>query len=144
MKKILFHVSVTSFLCCLYFFPLIFSRRSCCVFPHCLCTCRSVALCVSKVLEWHLHGVKLVPLWFWEPGWCWVAPKSSSHMMTKPQFSRLLQILSFSLGFNFIFLFIFLILPDVSFFFLSFLEICCISPSPHTWEDTCHNLLIFI
>lgn len=108
--------SVTSFLCCLYF-PHFSS--------HCLFSCRSVILCISEVLEW---------LWSWslsdtEQGRCWVAPKSSSCLMTKPFFSTPINA-SFARGFN-----IFL-LTSCLFFSLFFLEIGCINATLHALGKT--------
>lgn len=140
-KKNLFHLSVTSFLCCFYLSPLIFSRWSC-FFPHCLCSCRSAALC------WWSPGVSLVSLescmvWNWPHFGAKSQDDAEQHLKAlhpswlSHDFLPSYQYFLLPLGLIFSFL------PAVSFhlrFFRNWLN------QPHSTYlgRPCHNLFIFI
>lgn len=116
---------MASFLCCLYFFPLIqFPLGVSLFFPHCLPSCWLVALCVS-VSPGALHETGPSQLLFC----CWVVPKS---MMTKPRFSPVFQALLFCPRVQFFASW------QLSLFFFFFLKkkISHKMPSSHAWEDS--------
>lgn len=129
LKKSVLHVSVTSFLCCLYFFPLIFSRRSCCIFP----------MAFALAGQWHCVLAKscsdICPMWNWSPSAAKGQATVGLHLKALHAWWLNQCFLHSSKYFLLPLGLIFPFSPAVS-FSLYFSEIGYINSSPHTWEDS--------